>query len=211
MQFHPGVVGWRTLHAAPALYACTLEEHGCGWSPTTGTVMRLCFCAQLVMFAVDVYQTTRDNTITMKYQRVKAGFIRYSDAELLVAAGRILQAMKNSSVFTDPHPPLTDIEAAFEDYRQKVYAAGGGGLIYNTARRESKRRLAGLLQKLALYVNIMADGNLSTLHGSGFPVMGRRKKGQSPDTPGQPFLRDGRGTLANGRLRTKKREQTTLL
>lgn len=162
--------------------------------------MRLCFFAQLVIFVTNVYQPRKDDTTTMKYQRVKAGFIRYPDAELLVAAGRILQAMKNSTVFTDPQPPLADIETAFEDYRQKVYAAGGGGLIYNTARRESKRRLAGLLQKLALYVNIMADGNLSTLHGSGFPVTGRRKKGQSPDIPGQPFLRDGRksGEIAFG-------------
>ena len=59
---------------------------------------------------------------------------------------------------------------------------------------------AGLLQKLAQYVNIMGDGNLSALHGSGFPVMGRRKRGPSPGTPGQPFLRDGRksGEVAFG-------------
>src|SRR5690606_17857558 len=125
---------------------------------------------------------------------------RYPDAELLVAAGRILQVMKNSLVFTDPKPSLAEIETAFADYQQKVYAAGGGGFIYNTAKRESKRRLADLLQKLALYVNVVGDGNLSILHSSGFPVMGRRKKGQSPDTPGQPFLRDGRrsGEVAFG-------------
>ena len=136
----------------------------------------------------------------MKYQRVKAGFIRYSDAELLVAAGRIIQAMKNSSVFTDPNPPLAEIEAAFADYQQKVYAASNGGIIYNTAKRESKQRLADLLQKLALYVNIVGDGHLSTLYSSGFPVVERRKKGQPPNTPGQPFLRDGRksGEIAFG-------------
>ncbi|MFB2119085.1 hypothetical protein [Parapedobacter sp. 2B3] len=136
----------------------------------------------------------------MKYQRAKAGFIRYPDAKLLVAAGVILRAMKNSLVFTDPRPSLEEIETAFEDYQQKVYAAAGGGLLYNTAKRESKRRLADLLQKLALYVNVVSDGNLNKLHGSGFPVLERRKKGRSPDTPGQPFLRDGRrsGEVAFG-------------
>src|SRR5690606_937195 len=131
---------------------------------------------------------------------VKAGFIRYPDAELLVAAGRILQLMKRSSVFTDPRPPLSEIEAAFADYEQKVFAAAGGGLLYNTAKRESKRRLSDLLQALALYVNVKSEGNLSTLHSSGFPVMGRRKKGQPPGIPGQPFLRDGRrrGEIAFG-------------
>lgn len=69
----------------------------------------------------------KKNTITMKHQRVKAGFIRYPDAELLVAAGRIMQAMKNSLVFTDPRPSLAEIETAFVDYQQKVYAAGAVG------------------------------------------------------------------------------------
>ncbi len=136
----------------------------------------------------------------MKYQRAKAGFIRYPDAKLLVAAGWILQCMRNSLVFTDPRPTLAEIEAAFEDYRQKVYAAAGGGLFYNTAKRESKRRLSDLLQKLAMYVNIMSDGDLPKLYSSGFPVVDRRRKGRSPDTPGQPFLRDGRrkGEVAFG-------------
>src|SRR5690606_30356779 len=107
----------------------------------------------------------------MKYQRVKAGFIRYPDSKLLVATGRILQCMKHSLVFTEPRPSLEEIEHAFEDYQQKVYAAAGGGFIYNTAKRESKRRLADLLQKLALYVNVVSDGHLPTLHSSGFPVM----------------------------------------
>lgn len=136
----------------------------------------------------------------MKYQRVKAGFIRYPDSKLLVAAGRILQCMKNSSTFTDPRPSLAEIEIAFEDYQQKVYAAAGGGIFYSTAKRESKRRLADLLQKLAGYVNIVSDGHLPKLYSSGFPVLDRRRKGQSPDTPSQPFLRDGRrkGEVAFG-------------
>ena len=136
----------------------------------------------------------------MKYQRAKAGFIRYPDSKLLVAGGRILLAMKRSLIFTDPRPPLNEIEAAFQDYQQKVYAAAGGGRLYSTAKRESKRRLADLLQKLALYVNVVSDGDLAKLYSSGFPVLARRRKGRSPDTPGQPFLRDGRksGEVAFG-------------
>ncbi len=136
----------------------------------------------------------------MKYQRAKAGFIRYSDSELLVATGRILLSMKGSLVFTDPMPSLDEIESAFADYQKKVYAAAGGGLLYSAAKRESKRRLADLLQKLALHVNVISDGDLHKLHSSGFPVLARRRKGRSPDIPSQPFLRDGRrsGEVAFG-------------
>lgn len=136
----------------------------------------------------------------MKYQRAKAGFIRYADSDLIVATGAILLAMKGSTVFTDPHPPLEAIETAFADYQQKVYAAAGGGHIYGVAKRESKKRLAELLQRLAFYVSTVSDGNLAKLYSSGFPVTAKKSKGQSPDTPGQPFMRDGRksGEVAYG-------------
>jgi len=138
--------------------------------------------------------------ISMKYQRAKAGFIRYRDSELLVAAGAILRAMRRSAVFADPKPPLDEVEAALADYQQKLYAAAGGGRLYSIAKRESKQRLADLLQKLALYVNAVSDGNLALLYSSGFPVLAKRRKGQSPDIPGQPFLREGRrrGEVAFG-------------
>lgn len=149
----------------------------------------------------DKYVYTKENNAdAMKYQRAKAGFIRYADAELIVATGRILRCMKGSIVFTAPNPSLEEVEAAFADYQQKVYAAAGGGLLYITAKRESKTRLANLLQKLAFYVNVVSDGNLAKLHGSGFAILERRRKGRSPDTPEQPFLRDGRksGEVAFG-------------
>ena len=136
----------------------------------------------------------------MKYQRAKAGFIRYRDSDLLVATGRILLAMKDSSVFVRPNPPLADIETAFADYQQKVYAAAGGGTLYSAAKRESKRRLAALLQKLAFYVSVEIDGSRGKRHSSGVQGRGRRRGGRSPDIPGQPFLRDGRksGEVALG-------------
>lgn len=138
--------------------------------------------------------------ISMKYQRATAGFIRYRDSELLVVAGAILRAMRRSLVFTDPIPPLAEVEAALVDYQQKLYAAVGGGRLHSIAKRESKERLADLLQKLALYVNVVSNGDLALLYSSGFTVLAKRRKGQSPEMPGQPFLKDGRrrGEVAFG-------------
>jgi len=92
------------------------------------------------------------------------------------------------------------VEAAFADYQQKVYAAAGGGHTYSVAKRESKKRLADLLQRLAFYVSTVSDGNLAKLYSSGFPVTAKKRKGQSPDIPEQPFIRDGRksGEVAYG-------------
>lgn len=136
----------------------------------------------------------------MKYERVTASFYRYPDSELLVAAGRIVRAMKESPVYVDPKPSLAEVEAAYLDYHEKLLEAAGGGHIYRARKRESKRRLADVLQALAHYINIAHNGDLVALHKSGFPVIAKRRKGRSPDTPAQPFLRDGRvsGEVAFG-------------
>lgn len=136
----------------------------------------------------------------MKYQRATAGFIRYRDGELLIAAARILSSMKASAVFAHPVPPLAEVESVYADYKQAVIEASGGGRIHTARKRKQKRLLADTLQQLAHYVNSVCDGDLAKLHASGFPVLVKRNKGQSPRTPMNPFLRDGRvsGEVAFG-------------
>lgn len=136
----------------------------------------------------------------MKYQRVTAGFIRYPDAELLVATARILSSMKAVRWFDHPIPSLAEVEAVYADYRQAVLEASGGGRFYTARKREQKRLLADILQQLAFYVNSVCNGDLPKLHASGFPVLSKRRKGHPPHTPAHPFLRDGRvsGEVAFG-------------
>lgn len=136
----------------------------------------------------------------MKYQRVTAGFIRYTDGELLIVAARILSAMKASVIFESPVPSLEEVGAVYADYRQAVIAASGGDRIHTASKREQKRLLADTLQQLAHYVNSVCDGDLPKLYSSGFPVLAKRNRGQPPRTPGHPFLQDGRvsGEVAFG-------------
>lgn len=136
----------------------------------------------------------------MKYIRAKAGFIRYADEKLVVTASWIIQCMKQSDIFVDPTPPIEMIEEAYNDYYQKVVQSVGGSRLVKTQKRESKKILSDLLQELVFYVNVVSDGDLAKLYSSGFPVLAGKRKGQSPDTPRDPFLRDGRrsGEVAFG-------------
>lgn len=136
----------------------------------------------------------------MKYIRAKAGFIRYADEKLVVTASWIIQCMKQSDIFVDPTPPIARIEEAYNDYYQKVVQSVGGSRLVKIQKRESKKILSDLLQKLVFYVNVVSDGDLVKLYSSGFPVLAGKQKGQAPNTPGDPFLRDGRrsGEVAFG-------------
>lgn len=136
----------------------------------------------------------------MKYIRAKTRFFRYSDEKLIVAAARIIQCMKDSDIFTAPHPPLSEVEGAYTDYYQKVIDAAGKNRIKAAIKQESKRHLADLLQKLVFYVNVVSDGNLSKLYSSGFPILAQKRTGTPPETPSGTFVKDGRksGEVAFG-------------
>jgi hypothetical protein len=136
----------------------------------------------------------------MKYIRAKANFFRYADDKLVVTASWIIQRMKESDIFVDPTPPIHEIEEAYAEYYQKVVEAVGGSRLVKAQKRESKKKLSDLLQELVFYVNVVSDGNLSKLYSSGFPVLAGKSKGCAPDTPGSPFLTDGRksGEVAFG-------------
>ncbi len=126
----------------------------------------------------------------MKYQRAKSSFFRTKDAHLAVQAKAILHGLEDETIFPSPSPTLPELKTAIVDYEDKLHKALSGSLLQREAKRESKKRLAILLQQLAFYVNRIADGDLTILYRSGFPVFTGRKKGLNPDTPGLPVLKD---------------------
>ncbi len=136
----------------------------------------------------------------MKYIRAKANFFRYADEKLIVAAARIIQCMKESDIFTQPAPPLSELEDAYADYYHKVIDAKGRDREKAALKRESKRRLSDILQKMVFYVNMVSDGDLSKLYRSGFPVLAKKNTGMIPDTPTGAFVKDGQrsGEVAFG-------------
>ncbi len=136
----------------------------------------------------------------MKYIRAKANFFRYPDEKLVVTATWIIRCMKESVIFVDPTPTMAEIEEAYADYHQKVVESVSGSRLVKAQKRESKKKLSDLLQELVFYVNVVSNGDLVKLYSSGFPVLTGKRKGQAPDTPGSPFLTDGRrsGEVAFG-------------
>src|SRR5690606_15063038 len=136
----------------------------------------------------------------MKYIRAKANFFRYPDDKLIVAASWIIRCMKRLTIFIHSTPSIATIDEAYADNYQKLVESAGSSRLMKVQKRDSKKRLSDLLQKLVFYVNVVSDGDLVKLYSSGFPVLAGKQKGQAPNTPGDPFLRDGRrnGEVAFG-------------
>lgn len=129
----------------------------------------------------------------MKYTRALGGFRDMRDAELLRRALAILEAMgSNTDIFANPTPPLSEVQDATDDYRAKlVIASQTKGLYDISLKNETRQALENILQRLAFYVNTLADAHLPTLYASGFLITPPRITGLHPSVPERLRAVDG--------------------
>lgn len=126
-------------------------------------------------------------------QKVRISFSRLTDDAFLVMVNTIVGAMKGNAHFPSPVPELDDIENLIDDFTTKLKAARKRGSPEDTAlKNESRPILEEAMQKLGYYVNSVANGQLSTLLSSGFPVSGARTNALIPKQMEGVKLSDGR-------------------
>lgn len=89
-------------------------------------------------------------------------------------------------------PGIDDVQALIDDYRQKKeISVGGGSILDNRQKKDSKIRLARALKKWAIYVNDIANGDLTTLVSSGMILAKQPEDSDVPAIIGWIKLKDG--------------------
>ena len=128
-----------------------------------------------------------------------AFLIRDSDADLIVASGRILAGMTGNASYPSPIPALADVAIARNAYVAAVNAVKAGSLGV-VARKQLRAQLVALLRSLALYVQQNCKGDPLILLGSGYPA----QKTHQPAglLPAPVNLRLARGTMS-GQLKAR--------
>ena len=124
-------------------------------------------------------------------QQVKINYGNYRDADLGYLASTVHQAMLNNELFTDPNPPLEELEAAIADYDEKMQFTNRKGSPYDSkAKDASKDALVDVLRRLAFYVNTTCNGVVHHLLSSGFRLRDMPKSLVPPVTPTRARLVD---------------------
>lgn len=99
---------------------------------------------------------------------------KYSDAELNVQALVVGTKMTGNTNFPPPYPPptpaLTALSAAQTAFQSTLIAAATGSKEETATKDAARKILAGILQQLAIYVNIVSNGDVAMMLSSGFPV-----------------------------------------
>lgn len=129
----------------------------------------------------------------MNYLRAIGDYRSFKDALLLTTAITTIEALTGNANFVTPSPDLATLTAAKDDYQTKLAKANQKGSPLDISlKNEAKEVLADLLQKLAFYVNSVANGNLPLLLSAGLPLTQPRLAGMLPSVPERLRLSDGR-------------------
>ena len=107
-------------------------------------------------------------------------------------AGKTLTSMMGNDFFALSGPSLTDYETVVADYRMKYEtAAETGGRFAVTAKEMARLRLLESMRRLAIYVNLTANGQPDMLVSSGFILALQPQRWTEPGVPLWVRLLDG--------------------
>jgi len=113
------------------------------------------------------------------------GFLNSDSNELLINdITVVVMAQKdNADIYTDPDPPLADIQLSLDNFSTSVHLVNSGPA--DTIIRNNLRLvLTNQVRLLASYVTVACKGSMANLILSGFPP--QKGKGQPVGIPAQP-------------------------
>ncbi len=129
----------------------------------------------------------------MRQNKVLTNYDRLNDHELTTLAGGVVLALTGNPNFPAPVPALPNFTALLDDYRAKLEVANRkGSTLEISLKKEAKATLLIAMRKLAIHVNLTADGNAPMLYSSGFPLGAQPQSTQVPARVLRVIVSDGR-------------------
>lgn len=126
-------------------------------------------------------------------RRALTNFKHLKDDGLLSQATTVHQAMKGNLNFPNPVPDITVLQSAFDDYQERLGTVKlKGGFYEASLKNDSRKALEGVLRQLAFHVNTIADGDLSMILSSGFPLTAVSISSHFPGVSNTTRLKDGK-------------------
>jgi hypothetical protein len=122
----------------------------------------------------------------MPQLRLITDFNRLNEADFYAKGGFITDSLTGNPDFPEPWsapvPSLQQLRAAYEVYRNAYHAAQMRDRLRILERDEARQKLTRMLQQVAVYLDLVADGDLVKLSRTGFDL--RREGGRPSGLPG---------------------------
>ena len=106
----------------------------------------------------------------MQQARLTTGFGSYRDTDLEQKAQQILVSMTGNLRFPTPTPTLPVLQEATDAYRQALVRIDDGNKETTVVKNQRRDQLIVLLNQLALYVQMVTQGDEASMLSSGFDL-----------------------------------------
>jgi hypothetical protein len=133
----------------------------------------------------------------MAVVKVALSFARLSDGDLDDFGNQIYKGLSdNATLFPTPPVTTTLLQTHVNDFKNTIAVAAVGGKADTAAKDAARQVLLGDLRQEALYVEMIANGDLETLLKSGFNARSQERASVPLPAPtGIVVTNDGEGKL----------------
>jgi len=128
--------------------------------------------------------------------KVSLRFAKLADTELDNFAQGVIDAMTGNAIYPSPPVTMADLQAAKDDFTDKMAAAQTGGIADTAAKNNSRQTLLGDLRRVATYVQMNCNDDPALLLGSGFQAQSTNRASVPLEQPQSLGLKNG----ASGQL-----------
>ena len=123
--------------------------------------------------------------------KVSLSFVELSDTELDNFAQGVIDALTGNATYPTPPVTLANLQAAVDDYTDKMAAAQTGSRADRAARNNSRETLVEMLRKVATYVQLMCNNDPALLLTSGFDMLSTSRVSAELEKPQALRIKNG--------------------
>ena len=123
--------------------------------------------------------------------KVKIGFGRYNDKDLLLFAENVLSNVPKLSQFSDIYPNVSVVTALRDKFRNDLVATQNGGKTETANKNQTRKNLEVALKQWGSYIEDHADDNEALVIETGYLIHQKPAQGAVPDTPQNVHITDG--------------------
>lgn len=117
-----------------------------------------------------------------KKKKVVRDYTTYSAPGLHAFGSNVVSDMTaNALMFPTPDVPLDDLQTALDDFQLKIVAASGGGPVQTAEMHKARQKVEGMLHLNGLYVDRIAQGDITIMLSSGYHVSKDPVRGPKPE------------------------------
>ena len=123
--------------------------------------------------------------------KVKIGFGRYNDKDLLLFTDNVLSKVPKLSQFSDIYPNVSVVTALRDKFRDDLIAAQNGGKAEIANKNQTRRGLEVVLKQWGSYIEDHANNNEALVIETGYLIHQKPAQNAVPDTPQDVHITDG--------------------